>query len=105
MFPVSIEGVVNSHKAVATCAVIAIQDPDHAQGEVPLIVAELKGGLPPEADKATIRREILEMCDGLEERGKPADLVFIDEMLHTGLGKYDYRKLTELYKDHVVQPR
>ena len=105
VFPVSIEGVVNRHKAVATCAVIAIQDPEHVQGEVPLIVVELKSGLPPETDKEAIRHEILEMCDGLEERGKPADLVFIDEMLHTALGKYDYRKLTELYKDHIVQPR
>lgn len=105
IFPVSIEGVVNRHKAVATCAVIAIQDPDHAQGEVPLIVAELKAGLPDDTDKAAIRREILEMCDELEERGKPADLVFIDEMLHTALGKYDYRKLTEMYKDHVIKPR
>jgi len=105
VFPVSIEGVVNRHKAVGTCAVIGIQDPDHAQGEVPLIVVELKSTLSPDTDKAAIRREILEMCDGLEERGKPADLVFIDEMLHTALGKYDYRTLTEVYKDHVVQPR
>ena len=105
VFPVSIEGVVNSHKAVATCAVIGIQDPDHVQGEVPLIVVELRHSLPPNVDKAAIRREILDICDGMEERGKPADLVFIDEMLHTALGKYDYRKLTELYKDHVVRPR
>ena len=45
------------------------------------------------------------MCDQeCEERGKPIDLVFIDEMLHTAMGKNDYRRLTDLYKDHVPQP-
>jgi len=57
-------------------------------------------------DKETIRRELLALCDAeCEERGKPADVVFIDAMLRTALNKNDYRRLTELYKDHIIRPR
>lgn len=85
VFPVQIEGIINRHKAVAACTVVGIQDPDHAQGSVPLGVVELKKDIPAE-QKETIRKEILQMCDELlEERGKPSDVTFIDEMLHTAL--------------------
>lgn len=105
VFPVSIEGVVNRCKAVGTCAVVGIPDPDHAQGEVPLVVVELKNTLHgADVDKEEIRREILKLCDHeCEERGKPADVVFIDEMMRTGLGKNDYRGLTKRYKEHVIR--
>jgi len=106
VFPVSIEGIMNRHKAVGTCAVVGIQDPDHAQGSVPLGIVELKHTLDGEVDKEAIRRELLDLCDAeCEERGKPADVVFIDEMLRTALNKNDYRRLTELYKDHKIMPR
>lgn len=101
VFPVSIEGVMNRHKAVGTCAVVGIPDLDHAQGEVPLGIIELKNTLGDDADKESIRREIMATCNEmLEERGKPVDMVFIPEMLRTGLNKNDYRRLTELYKDY-----
>lgn len=105
VFPVSVEGVMNRHKAVGTCAVVGIPDPDHAQGEVPLGIVELKSTLGADVDREAIRKEILMLCDQeCEERGKPADVVFIDEMLRTALNKNDYRKLTELYKEHQIQP-
>jgi len=103
VFPVQIEGIINRHEDVAACTVVGIQDPDHAQGQVPLGVVELKKDVAPER-KDDIRKEILAMCNELlEERGKPADVTFIDEMLHTGLAKHDYRALTEKYKDYVIQ--
>ena len=105
VFPVQIESVISRHKAVGTCAVVGIPDPGHAQGFVPLGVVELKRTLPAGADKEAIRREIMELCDELlEERGKPADITFIDEMLHTALSKHDYRKLTQMYQNHVIRP-
>ena len=65
---------------------------------------ELKSTLAGEVDKEAIRKEIMQMCDELcEERGKPADIVFIDQMLHTALNKHDYRKLTKLYQDHQIR--
>ncbi|MBR5329294.1 MAG: acyl--CoA ligase [Firmicutes bacterium] len=102
VFPVSIEGVINRHKSVGHCAVVGIPDLDHAQGEVPLGIIELKSTLAEEdIDCEAIRQEIMATCNEvLEERGKPVDMVFIPEMLRTGLNKNDYRRLTELYKDY-----
>ncbi|MBQ2766621.1 MAG: acyl--CoA ligase [Clostridia bacterium] len=106
VFPVSIEGVINRHRAVGECAVVGIPDPDHAQGEVPLGIVELKSTLTEQVDTQALRRELLAMCDELcEERGKPADIVFIPKMLYTGLNKHDYRRLRELYREHIPQTR
>ncbi len=105
VFPVQIEGVIAKHKAVGACAVVGIPDPSHGQGQVPLGIVELKSTLSGEVDKEAIRKEIIAMCDQLcEERGKPADIVFIDHMLHTGLNKHDYRRLTEMYQNHQIRP-
>lgn len=105
VFPVQIESIIQRNKAVGTCAVVGIPDPDHAQGMVPLGVVELKSTLDKsKVDLEALRKEIMQMCDELlEERGKPADIVFIDEMMRTGLNKHDYRGLTEKYKDHVIR--
>ena len=105
IFPVQIESVVGKHKAVGTCSVIGIQDPDHAQGQVPLVVVELKKTLTELVDREQLRLEILRMCDReLEERGKPSDLVFIEEMPHTAMGKNNVLTLQELFRDHIVRP-
>ena len=105
VFPVQIERVIVRHNAVGACAVIGIPDPDHSQGMVPLGVVELKLVQDKaSADYALLRREIMQMCDEfLEERGKPADIVFVDELMRTGLNKHDYRGLTEAYRDYVIQ--
>jgi len=106
VFPVSIEGILNRHKAVGECAVVGIPDPDHAQGEVPLGIVELKSTLTGEVDLEKLRLELLALCDEMcEERGRPADIVFIPKMLYTGLNKHDYRKLGELYHEHTIRKR
>ena len=103
VFPVSIEGILNSHKMIRECAVIGIQDPDHAQGEVPFGLVTLKDTAQ-DMDKEALRRELMQFCyEKCEERGRPSDIIFIDEMLYTGLHKHDYRKLKELYKDHQIR--
>ena len=103
VFPVTLEAVINRHKAVAECAVVGIPDPDHVQGEVPLGIVKLKDG---GAETETLRRELLTMCDELcEERGRPADIVFVPNLLYTALGKHDYRALTAQLHDHVIQAR
>ena len=106
VFPVSIEGVLNKHKAIGECAVIDIKDPTHAQGEVPLGIVTLKNTLnADEVDLEALRRELMALAyEKCEERGRPADIVFIDEMLHTALHKHDYRALYEKYKDHEIRP-
>ncbi len=105
VFPVSIEGILNTHKVVGECAVIGIEDPDHAQGEVPLGLVTIKSTLNASTiDKEALRRELIDLCyEKCEERGRPADILFIDEMLYTGLHKHDYRKLKKLYGNHQIR--
>lgn len=106
VFPVQIESIIGRHKAVGTCAVVGIPDKSRAQGQVPLGIVELKSTLTGDVDKEAIRREIIDLCDELlEERGKPADITFIDEMLHTPMGKNDYRALSAMFKTFVPKPR
>lgn len=101
VFPVQIESIVGKHKAVGNCAVIGITDREHAQGMLPLVVVELKGTLEGPVDREAIRKEILEMCDqNLEERGKPVDLVFVEEMPHTAMSKNNVLALGEMFKDY-----
>ena len=104
VFPVSIEGILNKHSATGECAVIGIQDPDHAQGEVPLGLVTIKSTIDhTTVDKEALRRELMELCcEKCEERGRPADILFIDEMLYTALHKHDYRKLKERYGNHQI---
>lgn len=104
VFPVQIEGIISRHKAVGACAVVGIPDPAHGQGQVPLGIVELKSTLSADADREAIRLELLDLCrEQCEERGRPADIVFIDQMLHTGLNKHDYRALAARYQNHVIR--
>jgi long-chain acyl-CoA synthetase len=104
VFPVQVEGIISRHKAVGACAVVGIPDPDHGQGQVPLGIVELKGTLPEDVDKDAVRQEIMDLCNDLcEERGKPADIVFIERMPHTALNKHDYRRLTAMYCDYQIR--
>lgn len=106
VFPVSLESVINKNTTVKECAVIGISDPNHAQGEVPIGIVEVNQEVMLERKITTedLRRELLTYCNEVcEERGKPADIVFISEMLYTGLNKHDYRRLKEKYKNHIIQ--
>ena len=106
VFPVQIESVVGRHKAVGTCAVVGVPDREHAQGMLPLVVVELKGTLQEPVDRAAIRREILDLCDReLEERGKPVDLVFVEQMPHTAMSKNDVMLLQEQYREYDYRKR
>ena len=101
--PVLIEKVINEHNEVAICAVIGVKDPDHMQGHCPIGIIELKDKNATDEDKARIRREVLKLCDEVcEERGRPADVTFIDEMPHTSMGKHDYLALERMFKDFVI---
>ena len=105
VFPVSLEGILGKFEEVVSCAVVGIPDPDHAQGEVPLCVVELVDPTLSEEAREALRVKMLQHCDEVcEERGRPADVVFIPEMLYTGLQKHDYRRLREQYKDHMIRP-
>ena len=106
VFPITLEAVINRHEAVAECAVVGIPDPDHAQGEVPLGIVKLKESVEKPPDEKSLRLELLRMCDDIcEERGRPADIVFVPDLLYTPIGKHDYRALTERFHDFLIRPR
>lgn len=101
VFPVQIESEIMKHSAVTACAVIGVKDSAHMQGEVPLAIVELKeedGGKT--VNRETVYRQLCKYCNkNLEERGKPAEIIFIDRMPHTSMGKQDKLGLKEKYKD------
>jgi long-chain acyl-CoA synthetase len=84
------------------CAVVGVTDPTHNQGELPVGIIKLDKTYTDE-EKNSIRREILKMChDVCEERGRAADIIFVDEMPYTPMGKIDYKKLAKTYEKHSI---
>lgn len=96
VFPTHIESVLGRHKSVLSCAVVGVNDINNAQGQLPLAVVELK---PAEAEmRFAVRTELMEMCrKEIESRSMICDIVFVDSMPHTGMGKIDYLSLAEDY--------
>lgn len=106
VFPLNIETVLDSRPEVRTAAVVAIPDKTHAQGETPLAVVQLDNEAVAGRSLEELRKELLDFCDKkCEERGRPGDLVFIDDMPLTPMGKHDYLKIAKRYKFHQVKPR
>lgn len=104
VFPSHIEDVLTKHDSIASCAVVGIPDRVHGQGMYPLALMKLTEEAEATADKKALREELMAMSNELlEERGRPIDIVFIDEMPRTGLTKVDYMTLSEQYKDHQVE--
>lgn len=84
------------------CAVVGVTDPNRNQGELPVGIIKLDNMYTDE-EKISIRREILKMChDICEERGRAADIIFVDEMPYTPMGKIDYKKLEKVYEGHII---
>ena len=90
IFPVQIESIIGMHEAVQSCAVVGVEDTEHAQGMQALAVVKLRQG----ADETAVREELKEKMEAeLEDRGRPKFLHFVDEMPYAGMGKIDYNKL------------
>ena len=94
VFPIQLEGTLGAVKNVQSCAVVGVKDRSRAMGELPLAVIELVnkalGNETLDEIKELIRTEV-------EERGRPCDVLFVDSMPYTGMGKIDYKKLAEDY--------
>lgn len=98
IFPTHIESVLGRHRLVSSCAVVGVNDTSHAQGQLTLAVIETAVE---SAEKlAALKNELYEMCRlELEGPAKPYDIIFIEAMPHTGMGKIDYLKLAEDYNE------
>lgn len=99
VFPVQLEGVFGKHKDVEACAVVGVKDPNHVQGDIPILFVKLVPG----ADQKTAEKELKAFYDKLELRGLPDDMVFIDEMPREGMGKIAYQRLSDMYTEQMNQ--
>lgn len=100
VFPTHIESILGHHKSVLSCAVVGVNDVNNAQGQLPLAVVEIK---PAESEmRYAIKAELMEMCrKEIESRAMICDIVFTDSMPHIGMGKIDYSRIADDYKDHL----
>ena len=86
IFPVEIEDCLVQHPAVAACAVVPMQDPDHSESKLPKAFVVLK-------DKASAE-ELIDHCKArLPEHLIPSAVEFIDALPMNNNGKVDYKKL------------
>ncbi|MCF0123319.1 MAG: acyl--CoA ligase, partial [Ruminiclostridium sp.] len=77
VFPVQMEGLLSGVDNVRSCAVVGVKDPDHDMGQLPLAVISLEDTSLAAQAKAEITQLVL---DSVEERGRPCDILFVDEM-------------------------
>ncbi|MCB1746120.1 MAG: AMP-binding protein [Gammaproteobacteria bacterium] len=88
IYPAEIERVLEGSPLLREAAVAGRTDP--RWGEVPVIVA-----VP--ADPSVTREAVLGLCDGVLARYKrPRDVVFVDALPRTALGKVEVARLREL---------
>ncbi|MBR5446842.1 MAG: acyl--CoA ligase [Clostridia bacterium] len=97
VFPVNLEASISSREDVHNCAVVGINDREHAQGQYPIAIVEFAEGV----DREAACREIFKYCDeNVEERGKPVAVIAVDEIPLTGMGKNDCRNLEKEYANY-----
>jgi len=88
VYPAELERVLAGHRLLKEAAVAG--RPDARWGEVPVVVA-VRG------DGAVERADVLALFEGRLARYKhPRDVVFVDALPRTALGKVEVRKLREL---------
>ena len=100
VFPIQLEGMLGGINNVLSCAVVGVKDRNRAMGELPLAVIELENKKVADETMAELEK-FIEV--EVEERGRPCDIVFVDEMPYTGMGKIDYKKLAEDYNRSTIE--
>ena len=90
VIPRLIEDVISLNENIQSCAVVGIDDSMHGQGQLPLAYAVLKS----KDNKDDLKKSLLKQCaDNLPEYEQPVDILFIDELPLTSVGKVDYLAL------------
>jgi fatty-acyl-CoA synthase len=92
---VELENEIMGHPSVAEAAVIGVKHPKWS--ERPLACVVVKPG------EVLSREEVLEYLDGrVANWWLPDDVVFIDEVPKTSVGKFSKRELRDRFADHVL---
>ena len=92
---VELENEVMAHPKVAEAAVIGMHHPKWQERPVAFVVVR-------EGEELT-KDEVLEFLDGrIAKWWTPDDVVFIDEVPKTSVGKFSKKDLREQFKDYVI---
>ena len=94
---VAIEGLIMGHPDVAEAAVIAVFHPKWDERPLACVVAR------PEAKDRLSRDQIIEhLRPHIAKWWLPDDVVFLDQIPKTSVGKFDKKVLRARFKDHVL---
>jgi fatty-acyl-CoA synthase len=92
---IALENLASSHPGVAEAAAVAVPHPKW--GERPLLVVVPKQGATPTRDA------LLEFLEGKVARWwLPDDVVFVEEIPHTAVGKVEKKALRAMFRDQVL---
>lgn len=90
VYPANVENIIMQHEAVSSCAVIGI--PDESKGEIVKAFVTLKEGKNPMIVKVSIQKYLKKHLAKYEQ---PREIVVLDELPKTKLGKIAYKELEE----------
>ncbi|MFZ4433893.1 MAG: AMP-binding enzyme, partial [Microthrixaceae bacterium] len=92
---VELENEIMAHPAVAEAAVIGVSHPKWSERPLACVVVKPDATLTPE--------ELIEFLDGrVAKWWLPDDVVFIDEVPKTSVGKFSKKDLRDRFADHVL---
>jgi len=94
VFPIQLKNVVSKVENVEDCACVGVKDGINTEGQWPVVAVVL-------SDKSK-KEETMEaiwaaLKRGIEELSQPIDVYEVDAMPLIGMGKIDYKKLSEDY--------
>jgi long-chain acyl-CoA synthetase len=93
VWPNEVEAVINSHQKVKECGIAGVPDKEHGERVVCWIV--------PEQENAISIQEIIDWCKPKLAGYKiPSEVIFIDKIPRTGVGKILRRTLIAEYKEN-----
>jgi fatty-acyl-CoA synthase len=92
---VELEGLLMGHPGVAEAAVVAVAHPRWCERPLACVVARSKGALSREGVLSWLEPRVAKWW-------LPDDVVFLDEIPKTSVGKFDKKVLRERFKEHVL---
>ena len=95
LYPSEIENIISKSDLISQCCVISI--PSDEYGNEPVAYVVLKDEV--SCTDEEVKENLLNLCVGeLPEYSVPSDIIVIDKMPLTSVGKIDYKKLESNYK-------